>query len=154
MSRRLDLPGGKVWIYSHSALILEMADGMCLLEYMNDGKAHLSNIPPVSEWESCRSKVCTSLKDYKGNSYEWSRQSTGKELRIPVTPQEAKKKMQNIMGPKYGWIRNNCHKAQRKLREEWNIFDSQPTTDEYPLKPFCQYKWFRKLDASLWCSGR
>lgn|ERR1711973_73082 len=114
-------------LVAHSGLILQMRDGhQCVLEYLEDGLAHIYDANPISTrncWFGRRCKVLR-MRDNENKMYTWTRQKYGTAFPShlgSVTPQDAQTKMQSLMGYNYNVLTNNCHKAQEKLRRAWGM---------------------------------
>ncbi|KAF7723992.1 hypothetical protein EC973_001452 [Apophysomyces ossiformis] len=110
-------------ILSHSGLLLRTdTGGHYLLEYANDGKAHLKEVEyTINEktTEGCRRLGYESIKMC---GYSWEKQLEGRRPPPGKTPNIAKREMQKLMPFGFDITEGEMrHTAQRRLRDAWGI---------------------------------
>jgi len=135
--RPLDKTPGSVDVLAHSGLLLKTDKGRFLvLEYMSDGKAHLTEGVPTDV------KTRNTSKDIKMKGYvirekagkvvefEWESQLKGKAVTAKFTPEELRESMQKLMSSGYSvWKAEHCHTAQERLRRETLGLDVPKVTE-------------------------
>ena len=85
------------------------------------------------------------MKDDSGKKYKWTRQMYGTAWprgKRSVTPQQAQRQMQSLMGYHYDLIKNNCHLGQERLRRYWGMHVAKPYSPKIRSVCSCRLpKW-------------
>ena len=127
-----------------------MTDGKeCVLEFVKkpkvfsdvaDSMLYNANYKILS-FDKAHSQYRIKVTDAYHRTFDkWAyRQYKGSKVTKKVTPQQARKTMENLMGSYYNIITHNCHIAQQKTRRFLGLTVHNPYVD--PLKnpgPFCK----------------
>lgn len=110
-------------VVAHSAILLQSEQGeFKLLEYMEDSTVYLTKVKPqIIRQIKAESYSVIEMKGAFANGnarrFRWTRQLIGADLAEPVSAEQLKKTMVDLMsGSKYSPLDHNCHAAQEKLR--------------------------------------
>lgn len=135
MRRRFDMPGSIPMggSFAHSALLLRTKSkdgvvGYVNLEYMDDGRAHLTEDRPVLlKTYSGRRYLDIRMKgtDAEGgtNDFDWRCQLFGTKIESKWTPEQLRSKMEKLMPYGYSVLAGeHCHTAQERLRRAIGVF--------------------------------
>ena len=114
-------------LVDHSGLILKMTDGKkCVLEYdlVNNGTVALYDAKYETCYKSWTSKPSISFTDWQGkkfNKYVVLKFAGYVSPRKCIKPKQVFRMMQQLMGPQYHFLHNNCHVAQQRVRRKLKL---------------------------------